>query len=151
MSIYKSLMLSSSQITRWTDVSPKLLKRSLRRVGNYLLSITNAAQTTSLLIINSHLHGVVMFQLWIKQTCTWLHPDCGTLIVLALGIISVMFVCLGELHASILFSSIQLTFSGYLGTWKGGKTYPSLIVVRLQSIRNLAEINCCWSQHLTHF
>lgn len=151
MSIYKSLMLSSSQITRWTDDPPKPLKRSLRRVGNYLLSITNAAQTTSLLIINSHLHGVVTFQLWIKQTCTWLHPDCGTLIVLALGIISVMFMCLEELHASILFSSIQLTFSGYLGTWKGGKTYPSLIVVRLQSIRNLAEINCCWSQHLTHF
>lgn len=59
------------------------------------------------------------FSLWIKQTRSWLHPDCGTFIALALGIISVVYARFGELRASRLFSGFQVTFSGYLGIWKG--------------------------------
>lgn len=112
-------MLRSSQITKWTDVSPKLLKRSSRRGRNDLLSITNAAQTTSLFGIASHLRGEVMwFWLWRKQTCSWLHPGCGTFIVLALGVISVAYACFRELHASVLFSGFQVTFQVIWGYGK---------------------------------
>lgn len=114
-------MLRSSQITKWTDVSPKLPKKSSRRGGNVLLSITNAAQTTSLFCVDySHLHGEVMwFLLWIKPTPSCLHPGCAPFIVLALGIISVSYACFGEWHASVLFSSFQVSFSGYLRIWEG--------------------------------
>lgn len=33
----------------------------------------------------------------------------------------------------------------------GGKTGSRLIAVGLQSVRNLAEMNCCWPQQLTRF
>lgn len=128
-----------------------LLKKSSRRGGNDLLSITNAAETTFLFDIDSHLHGEVMwFLLWIKQTCSWLHPDCGTFIALVFALIcgvrTLRAACI-----SFIFRRPGNLFRLFGDTKKGGKTNSRPIVVGLQNIRKPAEINCCWSQQKAHF
>ena len=114
---------------------PSFLKKSSRRGENDLSSVTNGAQTTSLFSIDLDLHVVVMwFLLWIKQTCSWLHSDCGTFIVLALGIISVAYACFRELHASFFVSSLPGNLFRLFGDMeRGGKTDSRLIIVGLQT------------------